>query len=159
MNKTDVLDYVMNTPHNTNRAVLSGMLDAISSEDTPESTTLDYDTLRVEYRVDADTPAVEPTDDSSHTVEANYISIEYVNENGVLTTERVHKGTYKTLSVVGKMVLARTLLKADLSVDISTSQCDFSLLDNSEFHVLVYDLGESSSVVFVNKENTENTDE
>jgi len=28
MNKAEVLDYIMNTPHNTNRAVLSGMLDS-----------------------------------------------------------------------------------------------------------------------------------
>lgn len=30
MDKNDILDYVMNTPGNTNRAVLSGMLDSMS---------------------------------------------------------------------------------------------------------------------------------
>ena len=36
MTKKEILDYVMNTPYNTNRAVLSSMLDQISSsgEDT-----------------------------------------------------------------------------------------------------------------------------
>ena len=38
MDKKEILDYVMNTPYNTNRAVLSSMLDQISSsgEDTSD---------------------------------------------------------------------------------------------------------------------------
>ena len=38
MTKKEILDYVMNTPYNTNRAVLSNMLDQISSsgEDTSD---------------------------------------------------------------------------------------------------------------------------
>ena len=33
MTKKDILDYVMNTPHNTNRAVLSGMLNQLTDGD------------------------------------------------------------------------------------------------------------------------------
>lgn len=36
MTKNDVLDYVMTTPHNTNRAVLSSILDSYVSSDNKE---------------------------------------------------------------------------------------------------------------------------
>ena len=32
MDKNDIIEYVMNTPHNTNRAVLKGMLEDISGD-------------------------------------------------------------------------------------------------------------------------------
>lgn len=41
MTKEDVINYVMNTPGNTNRQVLSGMLDAISGTQLPSPTESD----------------------------------------------------------------------------------------------------------------------
>ena len=41
MGKKEILDYVMNTPRNTNRAVLGGMLDEISGTKLPSPTPSD----------------------------------------------------------------------------------------------------------------------
>lgn len=41
--KEEILDYVMNTPRNTNRAVLRGMLDSLGSGDNPAKDFVIYD--------------------------------------------------------------------------------------------------------------------
>ena len=47
MDKNQILDYVMNSPGNTNRAVLSGMLDSITGNEVARfdvNVTMDYQT-------------------------------------------------------------------------------------------------------------------
>ena len=61
MTKKEILDYVMNTPHNTNRAVLSGMLDSISEGgDTP--TTL-YEIVQLDYSENVDAVSAQFSDE------------------------------------------------------------------------------------------------
>ena len=46
MDKNDIIEYVMNTPHNTNKAVLSGMLNQLTEGGSGSS---DFSTAQVTF--------------------------------------------------------------------------------------------------------------
>ena len=88
MLKKDVLDYIMNTPYNTNRAVLSGMLDAfLESGESEETEDLE------EYLVES----ITITNDSSST----QVSINYptVTNNKIVMNALARVGAGETITI------------------------------------------------------------
>ena len=88
MNKNDIIDYVMTTPGNTNKAVLSSMLNQIKSEDDDNSLT--FSKVNVEIinnsNMDCDVDIYLQSVENNQII--NYISAFVLDNNkGIITTE------------------------------------------------------------------------
>ena len=78
MNKNDILDYVMNTPGNTNRAVLSGMLDGLES-----GSGSDVKVLEVRFTEKSD---------NVYTCDVDQIVLREEYEAGTIIRGKIHTG-------------------------------------------------------------------
>ena len=119
MTKKEILDYVMHTPYNTNRAVLSGMLDKLDA--TGESD-LEKIVVYGSFKELADsiifTPAVYPQVESPFYIirDTNYTGIFY--EGAAILNQnfyRVEKGKQ------GKLIFTPVKESSDLSEEASLS--------------------------------------
>ena len=123
MTKKEVLDYVMNTPGNTNRAVLSGMLDSFEKGDNKEEIELSAtenkvytpETGKVYKKVTVNVPAP-PSDVTTATVTAvyggndvdiNYLAIPTIADD-VISINEITEGTFTVPLYKGVMKIGTT---------------------------------------------------
>ncbi len=124
MGKNDIIDYVMHSPYNTNRAVLKSMLDSMESGDAPQYDG-DYNTITI-------------TNNLEKTVELLGV---FVVDGEVKTFVDLGPGA-TTVGVIGDNFYTTEQIQ-----DIVASQCSVISLSNINKQ-MIYDIGETASVTF-----------
>lgn len=125
MSKQDVVDYVMHTPYNTNKAVLESILDSIEGGGDVPQYDGDYNTITI-------------TNNLERTVELLGV---FVVDGEVKTFISLEPGT-TTLGIISDNLYTIENIR-----DIVVSQCYVTSLANTN-RQMIYDINETTSVTF-----------